>query len=43
VVGDEATKEPHHLDVAASLAFEPPARLHPVEVAIDESFKRAEG
>ena len=35
VVGDQAAKEPHHLDVAASLAFKPPARLHPVEIAID--------
>jgi hypothetical protein len=35
VVRDEATKQPRHLDVAAGLAFEPPARLHPVEIAVD--------
>ena len=34
VVGDAAAKQPHHLDVATSLAFEP-ARLHPVEISID--------
>jgi hypothetical protein len=35
VVGDEVAKQPHHLDVATSLAFEPPARLHTVQITID--------
>jgi hypothetical protein len=35
VVGDEPAKQPHQLDIAAGLALEPPARLHPVEIAVD--------
>ena len=36
-------KEPHHLDIAAGLAFEPPARLHPVEIAIDVELQENRG
>jgi len=35
VVRRHPTKQPHHLDVAPRFAFQPPARLHPVETAID--------
>src|SRR5262249_27951663 len=35
VVWRQPTQQPHHLDVAPRLAFQPPARLHPIEVAID--------
>jgi hypothetical protein len=35
VVGDDPTKQPHQLDIAARLALEPPARLHSVEIAVD--------
>ena len=43
VVGDKPTKEPHQLDIAAGLALEPPARLHPVEIAIDIELQQADG
>src|SRR6266508_3899751 len=35
VVRNKATRQPHHLDVASSLALEPPAGLNPIEVAVD--------
>jgi hypothetical protein len=35
VIGSEAAREPHHFDVASSLTLEPPARLNPIEVAVD--------
>src|SRR5208283_648735 len=35
VIGNEPPRQPHHLDVAPSLALEPAARLDPVEIAID--------
>ncbi|VIO78438.1 hypothetical protein CI41S_62790 [Bradyrhizobium ivorense] len=35
VIRREPTQQPHHLDIAAGLSFEPSARLHPVQIAID--------
>src|SRR5215471_20954196 len=35
VVRRQSTEQPHHFDVAPRFAFQPAARLHPVEVAID--------
>src|SRR5262249_57508766 len=32
VIGSQATGEPHHLYVAASITIKPPARLHPLLV-----------
>jgi hypothetical protein len=43
VVGDEATKEPHHFRIATGLAFKPPARLHPVEIAVDVELQESRG
>src|ERR1700676_560342 len=43
MVGDEAAKQPHHLDVAPSLTFEPPARLHKVEIAVDVELQENRG
>src|SRR5262249_12758311 len=40
VVRSQPTKQPHHLDVAPRLAFQSPARLHTVEVAIDVELKQ---
>jgi hypothetical protein len=40
VVGDEPAKEPHQLDIAAGLALEPPARLHPIEIAEDIKLRQ---
>ena len=35
VVWRKAPRQPHHLDVAPSLAFQPAARLNPVEIAVN--------
>ncbi len=43
VVGDEPAQQPHHLDVAAGLALQPPARLHPVEIAVDVELQENRG
>jgi hypothetical protein len=40
VVRRQPTEQPHHLDVAPRFAFQPPARLYPVEVAIDVELHR---
>ena len=39
VVGNEPAEEPHHLEIAACLTFKPPARLNPVEIAVDVKFR----
>ena len=41
VVGRQPTEQPHHLDVAPSFAFQPPARLHPVEIAVDVELQQS--
>ena len=43
VIGSKAAREPHHLDVAPGLTFKPPARLHPVEIAIDVKLSSTDG
>ena len=35
VIRGEAPQQPHHLDVAASFTLKTPARLDPVEIAVD--------
>jgi hypothetical protein len=35
VIANKPASEPHHFDIAAGLALEPAARLHPVEIAVD--------
>src|SRR6478735_9612422 len=35
VIRREPSGQPHHLEIAASLALQPPARLHPVEIAVN--------
>jgi hypothetical protein len=43
VIGSEPTQQPHHLDIAPSFSFEPPARLHPVQVAVDVKLQEHRG
>ena len=43
MVGDEPAKQPHQLDIAAGFALEPPARLHPVEIAVDIELQQSRG
>jgi len=38
VIGNKPTQQPHHLEIAPSLALEPPARLHAIEIAVDVEF-----
>ena len=38
-----AAQQPHHLQIAASLAFQSPARLHTIEIAIDVEFQQHRG
>ena len=43
VIRHEAPRQPHHLDVAAGLTLEPPARLHPIEIAVDVELQQSRG
>jgi hypothetical protein len=43
VVGSEASRHPHDHNVVAGFAFEPPARLRAVEVAVDVKLRSAAG
>ena len=43
VIGSEPIQQPHHLDIAAGLSFEPAARLHPVQIAVDVKFEQNRG
>jgi hypothetical protein len=38
-----ADPEPHDLDIASGLAVEPPARLHPVQIAVDINLEENRG
>jgi hypothetical protein len=40
VIRNEPSRQPHHFQIAASLTLEPPARLDPVEIAIDIKLER---
>ena len=40
VVGDQPAEKPHQLDVAPSLALEPAARLHPVEITVNVQLQQ---
>jgi hypothetical protein len=40
VVRNEPAKQPHHLEIAPGLALKPPARLHPVEVAVNVKLQK---
>src|SRR5215471_20855900 len=35
VVRNEPAGQPHHLDIAPCLTLKPPARLNPIEIAVD--------
>ena len=35
VIGHKSARKPHHLDVVPSLTLQPPARLNPVEIAVN--------
>ena len=43
VIGSEPAQQPHHLDIAAGLSFQPPARLHPVQIAVDVKLQKNRG
>ena len=35
VIGHQSARKPHHLDVVPSLTLKPPARLNPIEIAVN--------
>jgi hypothetical protein len=37
---NQPTSQPHHLDVASSLALKPAARLNPIEIAVDVELQQ---
>jgi hypothetical protein len=41
VIRGETPRQPHHLDIAPGLALQPPARLNPVEIAINVELQQA--
>src|SRR5215469_7406576 len=43
VIRHKAPGQPHHLNVAPSLPFKPPARLHPIEIAVDVELQQHRG
>src|SRR6185369_17944707 len=40
VVGHKAARQPHHFNVAQSLALKSPARLNQIEVAVDKELQQ---
>jgi len=40
VIWREPAGQPHHFDIASSLALKPPARLNPVEITVDVQFQQ---
>jgi hypothetical protein len=34
VIRGKPTQQPHDLDIASGLSFQPPARLHPVQISL---------
>src|ERR1700722_15740347 len=43
VVGYKPTRQPHHLNVAPGLVLKPPARLHPIEIAVNVKLQQHRG
>src|SRR5712671_2666181 len=43
VIRCEPTQQPHDLDIAPGFSFEPPARLNPVQIAINVKLKKNRG
>ena len=43
VIRCEPTQQPHDLDIASGLTFESPARLHPVQIAVDVKLEENRG
>ncbi len=43
MIGGEPTQQPHHLDIASGFSFEPPARLHPVQITVDVKLQQNRG
>jgi hypothetical protein len=40
VVRNKTARQPHHLNVAPSLALKPAARLNPIEIAVDVELQQ---
>ncbi len=40
VVRDQPAQQPHHFEIAARFTLQPPARLHPIEVAVNVQLQQ---
>src|SRR6185295_15113999 len=40
VIGSQPPSQPHHLDIAPSLALQPAARLHAIEISVDVKLQQ---
>ena len=40
MIGYKPARQPHHLNVAPSLMLKPPARLNPIEIAVDVKLQQ---
>src|SRR6185295_344096 len=43
VIRCKPTQQPHDFDIASGLSFQPPARLHPVQIAVDVKLEENRG
>ena len=43
VIGCKPARQPHHLNVAPGLVLKPPARLHPIEIAVNVKLQQHGG
>ena len=40
MIGNQAARQPHHFNIASGLTLEPPARLNPIEIAVDVELQQ---
>ena len=43
VIRDQSAEKPDHLEIATGLTLQPPARLHPIEIAVDVELEQGRG
>lgn len=43
VIRDHSAEKPDHLEIATGLTLQPPARLHPIEIAVDVELEQGRG
>src|SRR5262249_1073343 len=43
VIRDQSAEKPDHLEIATGLTLQPPARLYPIEIAVDVELEQGRG